>query len=112
VTAMPVGRRQRNPARPARPRAPARCASARVTVGAVLTAPVLFGVIASDFFHLAWLYAAWHDWPAQRVPPNRRSGPYPLNLSSGCWHDVSPYPVAVQARMLQVGGSMRPCSSP
>jgi P-type Cu+ transporter len=29
----------------------------RVTVGAVLTAPVLFGVMASDFFHPAWLPA-------------------------------------------------------
>ena len=27
----------------------------RVTVGAVLTAPVLFGVMARDFFHPAWL---------------------------------------------------------
>jgi P-type Cu+ transporter len=27
----------------------------RVTVGAVLTAPVLFGVMASDFFHPGWL---------------------------------------------------------
>jgi P-type Cu+ transporter len=29
----------------------------RVTVGAVLTAPVLFGVMARDFFHPAWLPA-------------------------------------------------------
>ncbi len=38
----------------------------RVAVGAVLTAPVLFGVMARDFFHPAWL-------PAVLSTPGSRS---------------------------------------